>query len=292
MSVADAERRRRARGTLTRMGSTDIRHVEANGLRFAYLEEGTGPLVLLLHGFPDTARSWDHARPLIAAKGYRVVSPWMRGYAPTAIPERDADLETLGRDVLALIAALGATSAVVIGHDWGGAAAYAAASLEPARVSKLVVVGIPHPATVKPSPVKVWKVRHFLAYKRRGAARRFARDDFAALPAIYKRWSPTWSPPPEEFAPVRESFADPKSLDAAFGYYRELRFRPQGFLRRPIEVPSVVFAGLDDEILAPAEYRRGARMFAAGYTVEEMRGGHFMHREHPDEFAAKLLPHL
>src|SRR5262245_28844344 len=62
----------------------DTRYVEANGLRFAYLEDGAGPLVLLLHGFPDTARTWDHIRPQIAAKGYRVVTPWLRGYAPTA----------------------------------------------------------------------------------------------------------------------------------------------------------------------------------------------------------------
>ncbi len=270
----------------------DIRYVEANGLRFAYLEEGRGPLVLLLHGFPDTARSWDHARPLIAAKGYRVVSPWMRGYAPTAIPERDADLETLARDALALIEALGESSAILVGHDWGGAAAYAATALEPARVAKLFVVGIPHPATLKPSPFKLWKVRHFIAYKRRGAARRFARHDFAALPAIYKRWSPAWNPPAEEFAAVRESFADPASLEAAFGYYRQLRFRPQKFLRTPIAVPTVVFAGLDDEIVGPADYRRAARMFSAGYVVEEMPGGHFMHREHPAQFAEKLLAHL
>jgi len=270
--------------------------VEANGLRFACLEEGTGPLVLLLHGFPDTARSWDHARARLAAKGFRAVSPWMRGYAPTAIPDRDADVETIGRDALALIQtlgqALGETSAIVVGHDWGAVAAYAAASLDPARVKKLVVVGIPHPATLTPSPAKLWAVRHFLAYKLPGASKRFARDDFASLPAIYKRWSPTWTPPAEEFAPVRAAFADPASLEAAFGYYRQLRFRPQPFLRKKIQVPTVAFAGLDDHIVKPADYAAARRMFAADYVVEEMRGGHFMHREHPDEFIAKLLPHL
>ncbi len=267
-------------------------YVEANGLRFAYLEEGRGPLVLLLHGFPDTAHTWDHVRPLIAAKGYRAVSPWTRGYAPTAIPECDADLETLARDAVALIEALGETEAIVIGHDWGGGAAYAAASLEPKRVKKLFVVGIPHTATLRPSPLTLWKVRHFIAYKWRGAARRFAQNDFAALPLIYKRWSPAWSPDASEQAAIRETFANPASLDAAFGYYRQLRFRPQPFLRKPIEVPTVVFAGLDDVIVHPADYHRAERMFSAGYVVEEMRGGHFMHREHPDQFAEKLLKHL
>ena len=272
--------------------SGEIRYVQANGLRFAYLEEGRGPLVLLLHGFPDTARSWDDLRPRLAAKGYRAVSPWMRGYAPSGIPERDADVETLARDALGLIAALGEERAIVVGHDWGGVAAYAAASLEPARVAKLFVVGIPHPATLKATPARVWKVRHFLAFKMPGAARRFARGDFAALPRLIKRWSPAWDVPAEELAPVRASFADPRSLDAALGYYRALRLRPERFLRAPIQVPTVVFAGLDDDIITPADYRAGERMFAAGYAVEEMRGGHFMHREHPDELAGKLLAHL
>jgi pimeloyl-ACP methyl ester carboxylesterase len=272
--------------------SSDIRHVDANGLRFAYLEEGRGPLVLLLHGFPDTAHSWDHARPRLAARGFRAVSPWMRGYAPTAIPPRDPDFETLARDALALIAALGESSAVIVGHDWGAAAAYGAAALEPARVGKLVAIGIPHPATLQPSPINLWRARHFVLYKLPGAARRFAARDFAALPAICKRWSPLWSPSADELAPVRAAFSDPASLDAALGYYRALRFRPPPFLRTPITVPTVAFAGLDDPSVSPADYAAARRMFQADYAVEEIRGGHFMHREHPDDFAAKLLAHL
>src|SRR5688572_12007972 len=100
----------------------EIRYIDANGLKFAYLEQGAGPLVLMLHGCPETARSWDHLRPRLAAKGYRAVSPFMRGYHPTGIPERDTDQETLARDAIALIEALGAPEAVVIGHDWGALA--------------------------------------------------------------------------------------------------------------------------------------------------------------------------
>src|SRR5580693_2999032 len=96
-----------------------IHFVDANGLNFGYLEDGSGPLVLMLHGFPDTAHTWDFVRPRIAAKGYRAVSPFMRGYHPTEAPTRDADQETLAADVLALVTALGATEAVVVGHDWG-----------------------------------------------------------------------------------------------------------------------------------------------------------------------------
>ena len=270
----------------------ELGHVEANGLRFAYLSEGAGPLVLLLHGFPDTAHTWDDVRPRIAARGYRAVSPFLRGYHPTAIPPRDADAETLARDALGLIDALGAASAVVVGHDWGAAAAYGATSLAPEKVTRLVVLAIPHPATLLPTPAKVWGVRHFFAYKLPGAAGRFASRDFAALRAIYRRWSPAWTPDEREFEAVREYFAQPGSLDAAFGYYRALRLRPPPFLTRPIAVDTVAFAGLHDPLAEPADYRRASRMFSGKYVVEEVPGGHFLHREHPGVFAERLLAHL
>lgn len=269
-----------------------IQFVDTNGLRFAYLEQGSGPLVLLLHGFPDTAHSWDDLRPRIAAKGYRAVSPFMRGYHPSAVPDRDPDQETLARDPIALIDALGARDAILVGHDWGASAVYGAAALHPQRVTKLFVIGIPHPAALKPSPKKLWGVRHFAAYKIPGAPDRFARNDFAALPAIYKRWSPTWDPDPSEFDAVRQSFSNPASLNAAFGYYRKLSPVPSASLKAKITVPTVVFAGLDDPIVTPADYRNAARMFESEYTVEEVPGGHFMHREHPKVFAERMLGYL
>jgi pimeloyl-ACP methyl ester carboxylesterase len=269
-----------------------VQYVDANGLKFAYLEDGSGPLVLMLHGFPDTAHTWDDLRPRIAAKGYRAVSPFMRGYHPSAVPDHDADQETLSRDPLALIDALGGPDAIIIGHDWGASAAYGAAALHPERVKKLFVIGIPHPATLKPSLKKLWAVRHFAAYKLPWAPNRFARNDFAALPAIYRRWSPAWNPDPTEFDAVRASFSNPASLSAAFGYYRKLSPIPTESLKARITVPTVVFAGLDDPIVEPSDYRGAARMFDNEYIVEEVRGGHFMHREHPDAFAERLLAHL
>ena len=176
--------------------------------------------------------------------------------------------------------------------DAAASAAYGAAALGPDRVQKLFAIGIPHPAALKPSLKKIWGVRHFAAYKLPGAPNRFARNDFAALPAIYRRWSPSWNPDPSEFDDVRASFSDPASLNAAFGYYRKLSPVPSASLKARIRVPTVVFAGLDDPIVAPSDYRFAARMFESEYTVEEVRGGHFMHREHPDVFAERLLTHL
>jgi pimeloyl-ACP methyl ester carboxylesterase len=269
-----------------------IHYVDANGLRFAYLEEGSGPLVLMLHGFPDTAHTWDDLRPRIAAAGYRAVSPFMRGYHPTAIPDRDADQETLARDPLALIEALGAEDAIVMGHDFGATAAYGAAALGPDRVKKVFAIAIPHPGALKPSLKKLWGVRHFAVYKLPGAPNRFARNDFAALPAIYRRWSPTWDPDPTEFDAVRAAFSNRASLNAAFGYYRKLSPVLSASLKTRITVPAVVFAGLDDPVAEPSDYRFAARMFDNEYVVEEVPGGHFMHREHPAAFAERLLAHL
>ena len=272
--------------------TAEVDFVDANGLRFAYLEQGAGPLVLLLHGFPDTAHTWDDLRGRIAARGYRAVSPFMRGYRPSAIPAQDSDLETLTRDPLALIEALGAQDAIIIGHDWGAAAAYGAAGLGPYQVKKLITIGIPHPSTVRTTLGKAWGARHFLAYKLPGAPKRFARNNFAALPELYKRWSPTWSPAPKEFDSVRECFSDPASLNAAFGYYRAVKLKPPDSLRLRIDVPTVAFAGLDDPIVEPTDYRAAARAFKGNYLVEEVPGGHFMHREHPEVFAERLLAHL
>ncbi|MEM9193517.1 MAG: alpha/beta fold hydrolase, partial [Myxococcota bacterium] len=104
------------------MGAVSVQYLTANGLRFAFLEEGQGPLVLLIHGFPDTAHTWDDLRPRIAERGYRVVSPWTRGYHPTGIPPDDADGLTLGLDVVAWIDRLSDDgTAIVVGHDWGAA---------------------------------------------------------------------------------------------------------------------------------------------------------------------------
>jgi pimeloyl-ACP methyl ester carboxylesterase len=272
--------------------SMELRYVEANGLRFAYLEDGTGPLVLLLHGFPDTAHTWDSLRPRLAARGFRAVSPYMRGYHPTGIPDRDADQETIARDAVEMITALGESQAIVIGHDWGASAAYGAAVLDPARVRRLVVLAIPHPGALRPTPAKVWGVRHFISYKLPGAAARFARNDFAALSAIYRRWSPTWNPSAEEFESIRACFANRASLDAALGYYRAFRLQVPAHLKRRIAVPTIAFVGSDDSVTERADFQHAARMFEKEYVVEEVPGGHFLHREYPDEFASRLISHL
>lgn len=258
---------------------TTSTYVDANGLRFACFEAGTGPLALLVHGFPDTPHGWrDLIGPLVDA-GYRVVAPFTRGYAPTEVPtDRVITLDDLATDVLALIEALGEERAVLVGHDWGAATAYLAAARAPSRVAKLVAVGIPHPRVVKPSLRLLWIGRHFVGLRLPGALARVRRDGFATIDALYRRWSPTWSFGPEQTAPVKAAFAHEGSLDAAIGYYRGFRPGIPAELRRPIEVPTLVVAGEDDPAVDVEAYHR------AGYEVVALPGGHFVHRESPDAF--------
>jgi len=268
--------------------------VRANGLDFACFEEGEGPLVLLLHGFPDTAHTWDVVRPRVAAAGHRVVAPFLRGYAPTQIPADGAyDVATLGADVVALLDALSpGEPASVVGHDWGAVAAYAAAALAPARIRRLIAVAIPHPATLRPTPAKLWGVRHFVSLNLPGAERRFARDDFAMADELCRRWSLTWELPADETEPAKNAFAAPGCLRAALGYYRSWTARPPRFLRGRIEVPTLAFGGVDDGVADESDFRHASRAFASRYDVVMTPGGHFLHREAPDAFVEHLLRFL
>jgi pimeloyl-ACP methyl ester carboxylesterase len=266
--------------------------VNANGLRFAYEEEGKGKLVLLVHGFPDTPHTWDRTIKELAAAGFRAVAPFTRGYAPTEIP-KDGDYsgDTLGRDLIALIEALGEKSAIVVGHDWGASASYSAATLAPEKVEKLVTIAIPHPASIKPSLSLAWTMRHFVDFKLPGAVARARKNDFALIDELVKRWSPAWDVPKSETDAVKACFREPGALDAALGYYRAIGIGLPASQRKKISVPTISFAGLHDNI-APEAYDAASRRFTGPYRVVRMPGGHFMHREHPDVFVKELLATL
>ncbi len=265
-----------------------LKTIDANGLSFAYFAEGDGPLALMLHGFPDTPHTWDEVRPAVAKLGLRVVTPFMRGYAPTEIPEDGAyDADTLGRDVLALIEAFGEREAIVIGHDWGAVAAFSTVGLDPAKVRHLVTVGIPHPASIVPTPKVLWTLRHFVTLRLPGAAARIRAGGFTLIDDLVQRWSPAWTVPPGETEAVKRSLSAPGSLEAALGYYRALSPRVPASQRRLVTVPATAFAGLHDNV-SPEVYERARPRYRGSYEVVPVPGGHFMHREHPRPFIDAL----
>jgi pimeloyl-ACP methyl ester carboxylesterase len=266
--------------------------ITARGLRFGYLDAGPadGPLVLLVHGFPDTAYSWDASLRVLGEAGYRAVAIFQRGYFPTEIPADGAyDIDTLGADLLALIPALGAQRAVIVGHDWGAAAAYSAAAMGPERVSALVTVAIPHPNGLRFTPRLMWVARHFFTLNLPNASTRVRANNFAFVDEMWRRWSPAWNDiPASETARVKEAFANAGCAEAAVAYYRTLRKWIPKSLRKKITVPTAAFAGTDD-MISPRLYEKSRLMFDGPYEVVQVPGGHFMHREHPETFLPELV---
>ena len=127
---------------------TQPSHITVNDIDFAYLEAGPadGPLALCMHGFPDHAHTWDLLMPDLAAAGYHVVAPWLRGYAPTGLaPDGNYQSASVALDILGIADALaGDGDAVLIGHDWGAISSYAAVGHRPDRFSKFVALAVPH----------------------------------------------------------------------------------------------------------------------------------------------------
>ena len=282
---------------------TEPRRVQANGLEFAVLERGSGPLVLCLHGYPDTARTWDELAPALVDAGYRVAAPYMRGYAPSqAAPDGDYSALSLGRDALALIDALGESSAIVIGHDWGALAAFVATNLAPEKVRKLVTIAIPHPGGILPTPRTLWGTRHFFYYALPWLPERsLPAANWSGIRGICARWSPDWAIPEDEFAELVRCFEAPGTLQAALGYYRSFvrgllgrDFRTTAaLLRRKTTVPSLAVAGGADPALYIGDFEGARRGYAGEYRVVEVPGcGHFVHRERPEATAQAILEFL
>ena len=202
-----------------------IECVSANGTDFSYLECGTGKLALLLHGFPDTAQTWRHLMPVLADMGYRVVAPFTRGYAPSAVPS-DGCYQTamLARDANALHEKLGGDSeSVIIGHDWGAPSCYGAAIDAPSRWRRVVGMAVPPTAALGMAFVqnleqikKSWYMfffQHGLADLVVGA------NNHAFIEMLWRDWSPGYDAS-FDLESIRKSLADPKNLQAALGYYR------------------------------------------------------------------------
>lgn len=277
------------------------RWIKAHGLDFAYLEVGQGPLVLCMHGFPDSA--WNF-RPLLTAladAGFRAVAPFMRGYAPSALAaDGDYRIETLGRDVLALIEALGAECAFVVGHDWGAVAAYAAASLEPQRIPRMVTAAIPHLRrfVLRPSLRQLYRSRYMGLFQFPNAERRVMRDDFAYVEGLIREWSPGWDFTAEDLAPLKAMWSEPARLSAALAYYRAL---PAGLVStaswrsfmQPLKVPTRVIYGDRDGCIGPEMFEGMQHLFAAGLELVKMpEAGHFMQLEQPSVFNAHVIEFL
>jgi pimeloyl-ACP methyl ester carboxylesterase len=284
------------------------RFVEANGLRVAFLEDGPadGPLVVLLHGFPDNARTWEHQIPALAAAGYRVVAPWLRGYPPTQIPAGGYyDRATLATDVRALVEAVGHDRpCFLVGQDWGAAIGYGVIAAFPQIVRRAVLLAVPHPAevraTLRSSPKHAIRSFHWFLFQLPAIPEWLCRaNDGAFLETLWKLWSPGFADH-AHVAEVRRAMREPGAIEASLAYYRAMfgtrNADPALAAVRerfdaPIRVPTLVLCGSQDmrkEMLEPQR-----RWFAGEYAWGTVDGaGHFLHRERPDEVNRRILDWL
>ena len=279
-----------------------FRFLQANGLEFGLLERGPadGPLVLCLHGFPDSPQSFLPLLEALAAAGYRAVAPAMRGYLPSGIPaDSDYRPATLARDVIALIDHLGADKAVVVGHDWGAVATYLAAAMRPDRVRAVVTAAIPHLRRflLRPTRQQLWRSRYMARFQWRGIESRLLAHDQHDLRMLARSWSPGLDVD-RALAPVWAGFAEAARLKAALGYYRAL---PGALLSgeawqlilAPVPVPALVLHGAADGCIGREMFQGQEHLFAAGVQQREFAGaGHFLQIEQPQRFAAEVLDFL
>lgn len=276
--------------------------VAANGLRFACLVEGEGPLLLLLHGFPDNAATWEHQFAPLAAAGYRVVAPNLRGYPPTDIPANGYyDGATLAEDVRGLIAALSpGEPAFLVGQDWGAALSYGFLALYPELVRRAVLMAISHPVTMAASladPEQLRRAFHWWYFQIPGLAEAQVPDaDYALIDFLWAEWSP--GPDHQtHVAHVKDMLRQPGAFIAALSYYRaavcpthrdSALEHLRALLVGPIAVPTLALCGANDLRAGPMS--RQAEHFTSAYAYHEVTGaGHFLHREQPAEVNALIL---
>ena len=279
--------------------------VTANGVEFAYVEAGGGPLVLCLHGFPDNALTYRYLIPKLAEAGYRAVSVYMRGYAPTPVPaDGRYQAAVLGRDALGLITSLGHGSAFVVGHDWGALAAYAASTLGPDRVDKLVTLGAAHPGASLDRDFDYLRgTWHSYYFQLPAAEETLPYDDFRFIADWWRNASPNWDIPPELLDSVKETFRQTGVVKAALDYYRHavnpalrdpaLEDTEARLLSGPVTVPTLAIHGTHDRPKRLESFQRMDRLFTGPLKKVVFPGaGHFVHLEEPDETARLILEFL
>jgi pimeloyl-ACP methyl ester carboxylesterase len=261
----------------------EFQTLSSGGQRYVVSTAGEGPDIVLLHGFPDTPYSWSELEAELVRAGWRVSVAWLRGYHPeTIVAGRGYDPETIGRDALGLLDAIGVSEAVLVGHDWGALIAYSAASLAPERIRALVTIAIPHPSVLQRSPASIWAVRHFFALKLPWSARTCRRNDFAYLERLYRRWAPSWAGPARDqtLADAKRALSTPATLEGAISYYRDLPLGgPPPAVAKVPSVPGLIVGGTEDLAAADLFTRTAERMPAPSRALLVDGAGHWPHRE-------------
>ena len=270
---------------------------EHDGVRLHYVSAGRGPLVVLLHGFPEYWGGWHAQIARLVEAGFRVVAPDLRGYGQSDKPEpvEAYYLERLADDVGALLTHLDAGPAVVVGHDWGGAVAWMHAMRHPAQVKRLAVLNMPHPAIF----AAAWKTFrqklksfYFYFFRMRWLAafmfRRFRAFGQRFMLYVFSRRVARW----RAFDHYADEGLRPGAMKAMMSWYTALLARdPDTMIQlvRPLRLPILVLWGDEDPAFGEALADPGEHVDRDRLEVRYLRGaGHFIHLERADEVSEAL----
>ena len=292
---------------MSALSQPDVQHevAQVNGIRMHYVTQGTGDLVVLLHGFPEFWYSWRHQIPALA-KHFRVVAPDLRGYNLTEKPRGVAQyrVNRIAADIVELIHALGHEQAIIIGHDWGGAIAWNLAIFHPDVVRRLIVLNIPHPAAMQRGLRtlrqlrKSWYIFFFqLPWLPEFL---FRAQNYRAIERAFRATtSPEGAFSDADIAAFKEAAARPGALTAAINWYRALLRSPAGFLQGmpPVEAPTLMIWGENDAYLGK-ELSYDTEQWVPNLLVRYIPNcSHWVQQEQPElvnrfmlDFLADLRP--
>jgi pimeloyl-ACP methyl ester carboxylesterase len=284
-------------------GPWSHRPITANGTRFHIVEAGEGPLVLMLHGFPQFWWTWRAQLPALADAGFRAVAADLRGYGGSDKPPRGYDLITAASDAAGLVRALGEANAVVVGHDWGGLVAWTMAAYFPKVVRRLAVVSVAHPlrmrAATLTNPVRTGAGgAYMLGFQLPMLPeRRLVRHDARWVGRMLNAWSgPGW-PDADAERRYRTAIQIPSVAHSALEYHRwfmRSRLRPDGMryarrMRTAVQAPTLQLHGALDSCVLPATARGSGQYVDAPYRWRLIDGaGHFPQEEQPGRLGDEL----
>ena len=265
-----------------------MRRIAGDGVGLAYLDEGAGAPVLLLHGFPDSHRLWRHQMPALTAAGMRAIAPDLRGFGESDMPAAVAEYRVARSvaDMVALLDGLGIERAHVVGHDWGAAVAWAMAAFVPDRLERLVVLSVAHPSVFRnPTIEQREKAWYQLLFQFEGVAEELLRRDDWALMRAFLRGN----------GDVEQYLADlsrPGALTAALNWYRATSHPrrdlepPRAF--PPISAPAMGLWSSGDDYLVES-MPESAEHVAGPFRYERIEGAsHWLQLDEP-ELVNRLL---
>ncbi|RMI28405.1 alpha/beta fold hydrolase [Nocardia stercoris] len=285
----------------------ELPHLTVSALAWGPVD---GRLALCLHGYPDTAWTWRHLGPALAAAGYRVVAPFSRGYAPTAIPaDGDYHIGALMFDAVALHSHLGGDSdAVLIGHDWGGFTALGLAAHPDSPFAKVAALGIPVLSgfrrrmplrTLRRSAAQT-RMSWYVLYQQLPGVSERTLD--RVVPTLWRDWTPASYDSTDDLARLWAALPDRAHRTAALSYYRFL-FQPRRLAApyrslhashdKPPRIPILLLHGEVDGAIDVALATFSAERLPAGSRHEIISAaGHFMHLDQPGRVDRLIVDYL